>query len=290
MASKDLPQIPLEYRLIKILIELFAVGIFSVEGGGKAWFELILVSAALCACGYILWWQIPLLILAIILGTFAAGMFSLLAPMYAGSENFTVTKTVTKLVILPLKMISKYNLNKISNLSVDQLEQRLRQVSEAQQIFDRNRKIVQQISELESVFKDIRETRNIAVDKVETHRKEREKRQQEEAEAKAQQEKWLDEQRKIYGFTDGCPPYEHNGELICKYPHKIKVTLRKTNDGYDGIIWEPEDKKYKEVKQPVWCYQSVEEAERECGKYKFRIDEYKRKRKSRIEKETPESE
>ena len=136
MASNNLPQISLEQWLIKILIELFAVGIFSVKGGGKAWFELILVSAALCACGYILWWQVPFLILAVILGTVAAGMIHLLRPLFPIPKNITENN----LIVFPLQWISNYNLNEISNLSVDQLEQRLKSFSKAQQIFESNRK------------------------------------------------------------------------------------------------------------------------------------------------------
>ena len=44
------------YLLSETPIKLFTLGIFSVESGAKAYFELILVIAALCASGYILLW------------------------------------------------------------------------------------------------------------------------------------------------------------------------------------------------------------------------------------------
>lgn len=44
-----------DYLLGEILIKLFTLGIFSVESGAKAYFELILIIATLCASGYILW-------------------------------------------------------------------------------------------------------------------------------------------------------------------------------------------------------------------------------------------
>ncbi len=221
--SKDLPRSRLAqptYLLLELLVQLFTLGIFSAEGGAKAWFELVLVAATLCACGYIVWWQIPLLIIAIILATLAAGMFSILAPQYLEESNVEVNKRIAA----ALQNISKYNLNNISTLSGNGLEKRLEQLRKAQQIFEKNPKIIEQISELELVFDNINRAGRIATQKVESqreayeyqqkqrqelkkkHREAQEKRKQEEAELKIKQEKWLYEQRKREKYTGGCPP------------------------------------------------------------------------------------
>ncbi len=116
MDSKGLPQTsrihPIYLLGGEILIKLFTLGIFSVESGAKAYFKIILVTAALCASGYILWWQIPLLLVTtIISGTLAAGMFSVLAPQYLSGPN---SIEPDKLILKSLKKISEDNLEKIS--------------------------------------------------------------------------------------------------------------------------------------------------------------------------------
>lgn len=329
MMVRDLPQIRLSQpthpllALLEILVKLFTLGIFSVEEGAKAWFELVLVTAALCASGYILWWQIPLLIAAIILATLAAGMFSVLAPQYLEVGNLEVSKQVAE----TLQAISEHNLNEISTLSGNRLEQRLEQLYKAKQIFENNPEIVEQISGLQSVFNTINQTHHIAdkklatqheafarrqrqIEELEKQRREsEEKRQQEEnerkrkeweadqlrlkreAELKAQQERlrqvareeeeqekaerkrrwkaWLNEERRREKFTGGCPPDNQYEPPRCRPGYEVKVTLNKTEDGFDGIIWKPSDAKYNTV-IPKWCYPSVHEAEAERGQYRFR--------------------
>ena len=282
MASRNLPQISLSlpHLWLELLIKLFAIGIFSVEGGAKAWFELILVSAALCASGYILWWQIPLLILAIILGTFAAGVFSLLAPKYVEAKDLTATCQIAS----TLKTLSEYNLKEISSLSEDDLEQRLKQIYKAQQILEKNPKLVEQLSELQSALHNINHSHDIGVAKVIHHKKVEQKKKHEYAELKRKEweayqeklkkevelknkhERWLDEQRRNAQFTGGCPP---DNKSRCRDGYPIKVTIDKKEDGFDGIIWKPSDTEYERI-TPQWCYQSVAEAEKESGKYRFR--------------------
>jgi len=286
MISRDLPQIRIEqsnYSLLEFLVQLFTLGIFSVEGGVKAWFELVLITAALCASGYILWWQIPLLIAAIILGTLAAGIFSVLLPQYLEVGNLEADKQIT----LALQTISEYNLQEISALSGSRLEQRLEKLYKARQILEGNKKIVEQISQLQIVLDNVNQARHIATEKVviqrETYIREQKEikeraRRQEEAEEKRKREEaekkkiwitWLNQQRRNQQFTGGCPPDDQCNPPQCRPGYPIKVTLDKKEDGFDGIIWEPSDKKYKSI-TPKWCYTSVEEAEAESGKYKFR--------------------
>ena len=281
MTAGDFPETPLSlrYLLLELLVKLFTIGIFSVEEGLKAWFELILVTTAICASGYLLWWQVPLLIIVVILSPIAAGMFSLLAPVYMNSENFTANNQFAS----SIQFISDYNLKEISRLSGDDLEQRLKQIHEVQKIFNENPKLVEQISKLQLALDNINQTYDVAVTKVTHNYKVKQRKKYEEAELKrkewedyqeslkkaaelkTRQEKWLNEQRRKAQFTGGCPPYNKK----CRDGYPIKVTIDKKEDGFDGIIWKPSDTEYKGI-EPKWCYKSVEEAEKEHGKYKFR--------------------
>jgi hypothetical protein len=327
MNSRGLPQTNIVhpiYLLGEILIKLFTLGIFSVESGAKAYFELILVIAALCASGYILWWQIPLLLMTIIFGTLAAGMFSVLAPQYLSGPN---SIEPDKLILKSLKKISEDNLEEISKLSGQLLEDRLTCFYKAQKILEEYSDLVANIVELDKVLDNIRQSRYKATDKIEIEIKEeayrrkqseelekqheannvrlrkeeedRNKKLQEDyqekirhaAEFKAQQEKqrkeaqaaktkendeqkriwseWVKEQRRQEKFTGGFPPDDAYDPPRCRPNYPIKVTLNKTPDGFDGIIWHPSDSRYETV-QPKWCYSSVDEALRESGQYRFR--------------------
>lgn len=163
------------YLLLEVLVRLFTLGIFSVEGGAKAWFEVILVTAALCASGYILWWQIPLLIAAIILATLAAGMFSVLAPQYLEVEKFQADKQISSALLT----MSKYNLNEIYTLSGGRLEERLEQLHKAQKILEKNPKIVEQISELQLALTNINQSEHFASEKLVIQRETYARQQQE---------------------------------------------------------------------------------------------------------------
>lgn len=154
------------YLLLELLVKLFAVGIFSVEGGVKAWFEFILVVASLCACGYILWWQIPLLVVVIILSPIVAGLLCLTIPAYIDSKNLTASDQVTS----ALKSVSTYNLNEVSTLSGNALEKRLEQFLKAKKIFEDNPKVFEQISKLQLVFDDINQAYDIADEMIEYQR------------------------------------------------------------------------------------------------------------------------
>lgn len=272
------------YLLLKLLVQLFTLGIFSVEGGAKAWFELILVIAALCASGYILWWEIPLLIAAVLLTTLAAGMFSVLAPQYIEAGDFEANEKIAA----TLRIVSEVNYRQISALSGYELEQRLKQLRKAERILKSNRKIVSELANLQSVLDNVDKASYKAAEKVQTQRQAEERKRQNEqrkkqreaereAEREAKEERKLNERRKREGFTGGCPPdkrYEPpklEPILICPsgYPIKVTSNLGK-DDPFDGIIWKPEDSGYEGIKQILWCYESVEEAEAERGKYRFR--------------------
>ena len=71
----------------------------------------------------------------------------------------------------------------------------------------------------------------------------------------------------------GCPPDRSSGAVKCPpgYPIKVTLNLDKKKDGYDGVIWQPSDGlNYERVTNLKWCYQSVEDAEAESGRYRFR--------------------
>ncbi len=184
-----------KYLLLELLVELFTVGIFSVEGGVKAWFEFILVVAALCACGYVLWWQIPLLLLVVILSPIAAGLFCLTLPEYMDSRNLTASDQVTSV----LKIISTYNLNEIPTLSGTTLNKRLEQFLEAKKIFEDNPQIFEQIYILQSIFDDINHAYNIADEMVaEENREIKKQHQRDEDRRKREQAEQRRKEHEIY--------------------------------------------------------------------------------------------
>lgn len=328
MKSRDLSSIrssqPI-YLLGEVLIKLFTLGVFSVESGAKAYFELVLVIAVLCACGYILWWQIPLLLATIIFGTLAAGMFSVLAPQYLLGPN---SMEADKFILNSLKKISEDNLKEISKLSGQALEERLICFYKAQKILEDHSNLASNIAELDKILDNIKQSRYTATERIEIEikeeayrrkqsedlekqhkanesrqRKEQEDRDKEiqeayqekmrhEAKVEAQQEKkrkeaqatkikenseqkriwneWLNDQRMREDFTGGCPPDHQYDSPRCRPGYPVKVTIAKKEDGFDGIIWQPSDKKYDSVVNFKWCYESVKEAENESGKYRFR--------------------
>ena len=309
MESKFLKiQLPQPYLLLELLAKLFIIGIFSVEGGIKAWFECILIITALCGCGYLIWWQIPLLILVIILSPIVAGLFCLTIPQYVNSENLTANDQV----ISVLKTISIYNLNEISKLSGTFLDTRLEQLLKAKKILQDNPEIFNKISKLQSVFDDIHQAYEVANEIIEyqhevdaernreferqrqrdeerrkreqaeklrrdkevyqeklkeeaikdeqekIRQKEREKEQQEKIERQHQRVAWIREERRKANYTGGCPPDRSSGEARCPPDYPVKVTLNKTKDGYDGIIWDPSDKaKYELVTNPLRKYHEI---------------------------------
>lgn len=169
--------------LIGLLTRLFAVGIFSTEGGAKAWFELTLVTAALCACGYILWWQVPLIIIAILLGTLAAGMISVLAPEYVETTQLTGSKSFSA----SLKAVSGYNLEKVSNLTGNELIEHLEVINKARAIFSAHPDIADRISDFQEVLTNIEQSLNVTSQKIQNEQLIRIfQRQQEEAEKQEQ--------------------------------------------------------------------------------------------------------
>jgi phosphate/sulfate permease len=324
MESKFLKiQLPQPYLLLELLAKLFIIGVFSVEGGIKAWFECILLITALCGCGYLIWWQIPFLVLVIILSPIVAGLFCLTIPQYVDSKSLTANDQV----ISALKIISVYNLNEISTLSGASLDTRLEQLLEAKKILQDNPGIFDKISKLQSVFDDINQTYEVANETIEYQhevdaernreferqrqrdeerrkreqdeklrrdkevyqaklkeeaikdeqekikQKERDKEQQEEIERQHQRAAWIREERRKANYTGGCPPDRSSGEARCPPGYPVKVTSHKTEDGYDGIIWQKKHKKYPSIK-PEWCYRSIQEAEAEREKYRFRKPKY----------------
>ena len=158
-----------DYLLGEILIKLFTLGIFSVESGAKAYFELILIIATLCASGYILWWHIPLLLATIIFGTLAAGMFSVLAPQYLLGPN---SIEADKLILKSLKKISEDNLKEISKLSGQALKERLICFCKAQKILEDYSNLASNIAELDKVLDNIKQSRYTATEKIEVEIKE----------------------------------------------------------------------------------------------------------------------
>ena len=254
---------------------------------------------------YLLWWQIPLLILAILLATLAAGMFAVLAPQYLEIPDLRAEE----IIAATLQFISEENLKQISTLPGDELEKRLKDFYKAKQIFENDPGIIEQIPRLQTVFDNVNQSYDVANEKVvvqrESYAREQERieelerqqreahrdRLQKDAEIRAQQARaraaakekadreaaehekrrmdWLNRERKRARFTGGCPPDNRYNPPRCRPGYSIKVTLNPTPDGFDGIIWKPSDARYDTV-ETKWCYSSVQEAEAEAGKYRFR--------------------
>jgi signal transduction histidine kinase len=262
-------------EFLTVLIELFTIGIFSVQGGAKAWFELILLIAVLFACGYLAWWELSFLILAIILGTLAAGIFAIIAPQYVNYQNLEAQQnkfSATQLTIYLLNKISVNKVGEVNLLSGLDLSEYLIKLEKALEIFRKYPDLLEKLSELNEIFNNIDKELSFARDKAQKEQQARAQKEQQEAdlhkqrqEAEQQQQRQLIEKRREFGFAGGFPPDDSYDPPICPANYTIKVTLYGTDDGYDGIIWKPEDGKKYDVK-PVWCFESVTEAEKETNK------------------------
>jgi hypothetical protein len=79
----------------------------------------------------------------------------------------------------------------------------------------------------------------------------------------------LERKRRDAGRKYGMPPDTTVFPPRCPNGHPVKVTSNKKPDGYDGIIWLPEDGVRYETLENFWCYRSENEALSE-PEYKFR--------------------
>jgi len=291
------------YQLLDLLARLFTVGIFSTTGGVKTWFELFLVIATLAACGYLIWWQAIFLTLILIFGALAAGLLTLVYPQILMTQQFTSEG----FAVSALESLSRENIREATHLSGDALQKHKDTLLKAAKILQEHPTLLEDLTQLKSVFQNIEqdyETTQIKIQVEEEEAKEIERRknvaeqerrkqkikldrQRQEAEQERQQQlakqiskrlenerqtaAELERQRREVGFSGGHPPLNIYGTLTCPPDYPIKVTLNGTSDGYNGIIWIPEDgKRYQNVTDLKWCFRSIAEALADSGKYKLR--------------------
>jgi hypothetical protein len=262
------------YEIIELLTKLFTIGIFSVQGGAKAWFELILVIAVLFACGYLAWWELSFLILAMILGTLAAGIFAIIAPQYVNYQDVEAQNqfSATQLTIDLLNKISINKVGEVNLLSGQNLLEHLIKLEKALEVFRKYPDLLENLSKLNETLNNINEELSFARDKAQVEEKARTQKEQQEAdlrkqrhEAEQERQRQLTQKRREFGFAGGCPPDDSYDPPRCPANYTIKVTLNGTTDGYDGIIWKPEDGEYSGI-TPVWCFESLEEARKETSR------------------------
>lgn len=277
------------FSIIELLIKLSTVGIHSSEEGAKAWFETLAVTATLMACGYLVWYQGLFIILALIFGAIAAGMFVFLAPAYTIQNNVT-----TKPAINTLKAISRIKTKKLNELTGNELiEEKKCQINAINELEQKFPHLIEEYPELGEIFETIRQGVTEASVKADSEEKERtrreqeKKKQREEAERKfneqkakdeqelirrrqeeqRQQEKrerTLNEQRAKAGETSGHPPDPNNPKYRPQgYP--IKVTKNLTNESHEGIYYRQDDYDYWDYDAAWWF-----ESEAHVPKHKYR--------------------
>ncbi|AFY40023.1 hypothetical protein Lepto7376_3867 [[Leptolyngbya] sp. PCC 7376] len=243
-------QQPLFLSLFELITELFALGIFSVEEGPKAWFELILVTAALCGACSMVWWQTVFVLLSIFLATLAAGMFSVLSPQYLKANN----QGVDQQIVSKLNKISQKTLKEIPKLSETEANIRLKKlakfnkkISSYQNLVDLIPEIQDTFDNLEVAYEDIREK----VDKYEELREEeRKKREKEERDYW----KYVYSERSKKNLEFGVPPNRSNQ---CPWDFPIRATANLNNFDARGIYYFGDERIGVDV---YWCFADEDEA------------------------------
>ena len=274
------------FSIIELLIKLSTVGIHSSEEGAKAWFETLAVTATLMACGYLMWYQGLFIILALIFGAIAAGMFVFLAPDYTIQNNVT-----TKPAINTLKAISRIKTKKVNDLTGNELiEEKKCQINAINELRQKFPHLIEEYPELGEIFKTIRQGVTEASVKADSEEKERtrreqaKKKQREEAERKFNEQKakdeqelirrrqeerepTLNEQRAQAGETSGRPPEPNNPKHPPPgYPIKVTKNLKYvTNESHEGIYYRPDDSDYLKYDAAWWF-----ESEAHVPKHKYR--------------------
>lgn len=288
MPSTNSP-ITSRFSIIELLIKLFTIGIHSSEEGPKAWFETLAVTATLMACGYLVWYQGIFIILTLIFGAIAAGMFVFLAPAYTIQNNIA-----TKPAINTLKTISRIKTERVNSLTGNKLiEEKNRQIKAINELTQNFPSLIQDYPELGEIFETIRQGAIEASNKADIEKQERIRReqeaqkQQEETERKLNEQKaradqdWihqkqeqqrqqekreqtLNELRARAGESSGHPPDPKNP----KHPppgYPIKVTKNLTKERYKGIYYRPDDYDYWDYDAAWWF-----ESEAHVPKHKYR--------------------
>ncbi|MEP0753066.1 hypothetical protein NDA03_12680 [Trichocoleus sp. Lan] len=277
------------FAIIELLIKLFTIGIHSSEEGPKAWFETLAVTATLMACGYLLWYQGILIILALIFGAMAAGMFVFLAPAYTIQNNIA-----TKTAVNALKTVSIIKKERINHLTGNKLIKetncQVKAINELKQNFPN---LIQEFPEFAQIFETITQGAKEGSKKADVEKQKRASREQEEQKQRVEAERKLNEQRTRSkkewtrreqeeqrqqevrertlndqraraGEFSGHPPDPNNP----KHPplgYPIKVTKNLTKERYKGIYYRPNDYDYWDYDAAWWF-----ESEAHVPKHKYR--------------------
>ncbi len=246
--------------IIDLTIKLFTIGIHSSEQGPKAWFETFAVTATLMACGYLAWYEGIFIILTLIFGGIAAGMFVFLAPAYTIQNNIA-----TKQAINALKNISRIKTQRVNYLTQNKLiDEKNRQIKALNKLTKNFSNSIQEYPELGEIFETIRQGVTEASNKADIEKQERIYREQEEQKQREERERTLNDLRAISGEPSGHPPDPNN----LKHPprgYPIKVTKNLTNEHYKGIYYRPDDYDYWDYDAAWWF-----ESESHVPKHKYR--------------------
>ena len=248
------------FSIIVLPIKLFTIGIHSSEQGPKAWFEMFAVTATLMACGYLAWYQGIFIILALIFGGIAAGMFVFLAPAYTIQNNIA-----TKPAINTLKTISRIKTQRVNYLTQNKLvDEKNCQIKAFNKLTKKFSKAIEEYPELGEIFETIRQGATEASNKADIEKQEHIYREQEEQKQQEEHERTLNELRAIAGEPSGHPPDPNNP----KYPprgYPIKVTKNLTKEQHKGIYYRPDDYDYLDYDAAWWF-----ESESHVPKHKYR--------------------
>ncbi|MBW4546324.1 MAG: hypothetical protein KME25_18040 [Symplocastrum torsivum CPER-KK1] len=259
MPSTNLP-LTSRFSIIEVLLKLFTIGIHSSEEGPKAWFETFAVTATLMACGYLAWYYGIFIILSLIFGAIAAGMFVFLAPAYTIQNNIA-----TKPAVNTLKTISRIKTERVNSLTGNELiEEKARQIKAINELAQNFPHLIQEYPELGKIFETIRQGAAEASVKSDIEEQERTRQKQQEQRQREERERTLNELRARAGEPSGYPPDPNNP----KHPppgYPIKVTKNLTNESHKGIYYRQDDYDYWDYNADWWF-----ESEAHVPKHKYR--------------------
>ncbi|MBD1899147.1 hypothetical protein NDI44_08065 [Trichocoleus sp. DQ-A3] len=197
-----------------------------------------------------MWYQGIFIILALIFGAIAAGMFVFLAPAYTIHNNIA-----TKSAVNTLKNVSKIKTERVNSLTGNNLiEEKNRQIKAINELTQNFPNLIQEYPELAEIFETITQGATEASNKIDIEKKERTRREQEEQRQREEREQTLNEQRARAGEPSGHPPDPNN----LKHPprgYPIKVTKNLTKERYKGIYYRPDDDDYFDY-DAAWWFES----------------------------------
>ena len=238
-----------------VAICLFLIGINSGEGGIKSWFETCMMLGIISASGYLATYQIFYIVLCLFFGGISAGIFVAASPIYGSlkcNPSELAIEAVTKSIVA-----QSQDIESLSGSSLQKKKHALRKIANAVG--------GKEVPGLAKLAQEVKHQSEKVVNIELCERIDAENRRKESKEKRSE----LERKRRDAGRKYGMPPDTTVSPPRCPHGHPVKVTSKKKPDGYDGIIWLPEDGVRYEMLENFWCYRSEDEALSE-PKYKFR--------------------